>query len=227
MKNARLLSTVAATTLLLALGAASAQDVKKDEAPARAPAAQQNAPAEKVAPAMKPGAQNAQGQKAPETTGQAPEGDRTKASDKGAMDKKGDKGAAAKDSSDAKSGDVKAKTNDNTAQGATGAKSSQSTTTEKDRATTGQGAAAGSANLSTEQRTKITTIIRQNKVEPARLNVSVRVGTRVPESVRFYPLPAEVFVVYPEWRGYNYILVGDQILVIDPRTHEIVAILEA
>ena len=96
MKNARLLSTVAAT-LLLAVGAASAQDVKKDEAPARAPAAQQNAPAEKVAPAMKPGAQNAQGKKAPETTGQAPEGDRPKASDKGTMDnKKGDKGAAAK-----------------------------------------------------------------------------------------------------------------------------------
>ena len=230
MKNARLLSTVAAT-LLLAVGAASAQDVKKDEAPARAPAAQQNAPAEKVAPAMKPGAQNAQGKKAPETTGQAPEGDRTKASDKsvkdkGAMDNKKDKGAAAKDTSDTKSGDVKTKTND-TAQGATGAKSSQSTTTDKDRATTGQGAAAGSASLSTEQRTKINTIIRQHKVEPAHLNVSVRVGTRVPESVRFYPLPAEVFVIYPEWRGYDYILVGDQILVISPRTHEIVAILEA
>ncbi|MGA7407252.1 MAG: DUF1236 domain-containing protein, partial [Pseudolabrys sp.] len=212
----------------LAVGAASAQDVKKDEAPARAPAAHQNAPAEKVAPAMKPGAQNAQGKKAPETTGQAPEGDRTKASDKGTMDnKKGDKGAAAKASSDANgSGDVKAKANENTAQGATGAKSSQSTT-DKDRATTGQGAAAGSANLSTEQRTKINTIIRQHKVEPAHLNVSVRVGTRVPESVRFYPLPAEVFVVYPEWRGYSYILVGDQILVINPRTHEIVAILDA
>ncbi|MGB8307883.1 MAG: DUF1236 domain-containing protein [Pseudolabrys sp.] len=226
MKNARLLSTVAAT-LLLAVGAASAQDVKKDEAPARAPAAQQNAPAgEKVAPAMKPGAQNAQGKKAPETNGQAPEGDKTKASDKGAMDNKTDKGAAPKDTSDTKSGDVKTKTND-TAQGATGAKSSQSTTTDKDRATTGQGAAAGSASISTEQRTKINTIIRQHKVEPTHLNVSVRVGTRVPESVRFYPLPAEVFVVYPEWRGYDYILVGGQILVINPRTHEIVAILEA
>jgi hypothetical protein len=180
---------------------------------------------------MKPGAQNAQGKKAPETTGQASEGDRPKASDKGAMDKgamdeKKDKGAAAKDSSDAKSGDMKAKTNDNTAQGATGAKSSQSTT-EKDRATTGQGAAAGSANLSTEQRTKITTLIRQNKVESAHLNVSVQVGTRVPESVHLYPLPAEVFVIYPEWRGYDYIVVGNQILVINPRTHEIVAILEA
>jgi hypothetical protein len=232
MKNARLLSTVAAT-LLLAVGAASAQDVKKDEAPARAPAAQQSAPAEKVAPAMKPGAHNAGGQKAPETTGQAPESDKTKASDKGAMDKgamdkKKDKGAAAMGSSDAKgSADVKAKTNENTAQGVTGTKSSQSTTTEKDRATTGQGAAAGSAKLSTEQRTKITTIIRQHKVAPAHLNVSVRVGTRVPESVHFYPLPTEVFVVYPEWRGYDYILVGDEIVVIDPRTHEIVAILEA
>jgi len=229
MRNARLLSTVAAT-LLLAVGAVSAQDVKKDESPARAPAAQQNAPAEKMAPATKPGAQNARGQKAPETTGQASDSDKTKASDqgatdKGAMDKK--KGPAAKTPSDANGrAGVKAKTDENTAQGATVSKSSKSTT-EKDRATTGQGAAAGSAKLTTEQRTKITTIIRQQKVEPARLNVSVRVGTRLPANVRFYPLPAEVFVVYPEWRGYDYILVGDQILVIDPRTHEIVAILEA
>ena len=81
--------------------------------------------------------------------------------------------------------------------------------------------------LSTEQRSKITTIFRQHKVEPAHLNISVHVGTRVPESVHFYPLPVEVVEIYPEWRGYDYILVGDEILVIDPRTHEIVAILDA
>ena len=230
MNKARLLSTVAAT-FLLAVGAASAQDVKKDEAPTRAPAAQQNAPAEKMTPAAKPSAQTARGLKAPETTGQAPEGDKTNASDrsapdKGAMGKK--KGAAVKGSSDANSsGDVKATSGEKAAQGATGAKSTQSTTTERERATTGQGAAAGSAKISTEQRTKITTIIRQHKVEPAHLNVSVRVGTRVPANVRFYPLPVEVFVVYPEWRGYDYIMVGDQIVVVNPRTHEIVAILEA
>ena len=93
--------------------------------------------------------------------------------------------------------------------------------------TTGQGAAAGLARLSTEQRTKITSIIRQHKVEPTKLTVSVSVGTRLPESVRLYPLPAQVIEVYPEWRGLEYILVGNQIAVIDPRTHEIVAILEA
>jgi hypothetical protein len=53
-------------------------------------------------------------------------------------------------------------------------------------------AAQGGAKLSTEQRTEITTIIKQHKVEPARLNVRVSVGTRAPSSVRFYPLPAEV-----------------------------------
>jgi Protein of unknown function (DUF1236) len=228
MNKARLLSTVAAT-LLLTVGVASAQTMKSDEAPARAPAAQQNAPAEKIAPAQKIAPALKTGErKTPETTGQAPAVDKAQAPDKGAMDKKKDSGAAAKASPDANgSADVKAKTKENTAQSTTGPKSDQSGPAKQDRATTGQGAAAGSVKLSTEQRSKITTIFRQHKVEPARLNVSVSVGTRVPDSVHFYPLPVEVIVVYPEWRGYDYILVGDEILVIDPRTHEIVAILEA
>ena len=229
MRKARLLSTVAAT-LLLTVGIASAQTMNKDEAaPNSAPAAQQKAPAEKVAPAMKPGEQKSGTQKAPQTIGQAPkasDGDKTRATDKGAMDKDPAKSSSdRKSSSDANGGvNMKPKTDEN-AQAPAGAKSSQSTTSEKP-ATTGQGA-AGAAKLSTEQRTKITTIFRQHKVEPAHLNITVSVGTRVPDSVHFYPLPVEVIVVYPEWRGYDYILVGSEILVIDPRTHEIVAILEA
>ncbi len=223
MRKARLLSTVAAT-LLLTVGIASAQTMKNDEAPARAPAAQQKAPAEKVAPAIKHGEQKASTKKGPETIGQAPkasDADKTRATDKGSMDK----GPAVKGSSDANGGaNMKPKADEN-AQAPTGAKSSQSTASEKP-ATTGQGA-AGAAKLSTEQRSKITTIFRQQKVAPAHLNVSVNVGTRVPESVHFYPLPVEVIAIYPEWRGYDYILVGSEILVIDPRTHEIVAILEA
>jgi hypothetical protein len=49
----------------------------------------------------------------------------------------------------------------------------------------------------------------------------------VPRDVRFYPLPREVVTIYPEWRGYEFVLVNGQIIVIDPRTFEIVAILEA
>jgi hypothetical protein len=64
-------------------------------------------------------------------------------------------------------------------------------------------------------------------VAPAHLNVSVHVGARVPQSVHYYPLPTEVVEIYPEWRGYMFILVGDEIVVVNPRTHLIVAVLEA
>ncbi len=97
-------------------------------------------------------------------------------------------------------------------------------TTEKST-TTGQ--AGANAKLSTEQRTKITTVIRSQHVESVNnVNFSISVGTRVPrEGVRFYPLPTEVVTIYPEWRGYQFILVHDEIVVIDPNTYEIVAVL--
>ncbi|MES1154941.1 MAG: DUF1236 domain-containing protein, partial [Pseudorhodoplanes sp.] len=44
---------------------------------------------------------------------------------------------------------------------------------------------------------------------------------------RRMPLPAAVIEIYPVWRGYDYVLVGDEILVIDPATLRIVAVLEA
>ena len=95
MKSLRLLSTTAAV-LLLGAGAVSAQGMKNDEAPGRTPSAQQNAPAEKVAPALKSGQR-----KAPETSGQAAEPESDK---KELKTQKMDKGApaapAAKRSSD-------------------------------------------------------------------------------------------------------------------------------
>jgi hypothetical protein len=92
--------------------------------------------------------------------------------------------------------------------------------------TTGQ--AGAGAKLSGEQRTQITTVIRSQHIAPVtNVNFSISVGTRVPRDVRFHALPAEVVTVYPEWRGYEFILVNDQIVVIDPRTFEIVAVIDA
>lgn len=97
------------------------------------------------------------------------------------------------------------------------------------KATTGQGAAGSSgASLSTEQRTKITTTIRKSNVRPiTNVNFNIAVGTVVPRSVTLHPLPAAVIEVYPDWRPYRFVLVGDEILVIDPATHRIVAVLDA
>src|ERR1700676_929315 len=103
MRALRLISTTAAI-LLLGAGAVSAQGMKTDQTPG-APAAQQNAPAEIMAPAVK-----SDQSKAPEKTGQvaptAPISDnKQQNTDKGAP-----AGAAAKDSSDVVgSADVKSK----------------------------------------------------------------------------------------------------------------------
>ena len=59
------------------------------------------------------------------------------------------------------------------------------------------------------------------------INFSISVGTRVPRTVSFHPLPAEVITIYPAWRGYEFFLVGDEIVVVNPSTLEIVAVLEA
>jgi hypothetical protein len=96
------------------------------------------------------------------------------------------------------------------------------------KSTTTTGQAGGRARLSTEQRSKITTVIRNRHVQPTtNVNFSIAVGTRVPRTVSFHPLPAEIVEFYPAWRGYEFFLVRDEIIVVDPRTLEIVAVLES
>jgi hypothetical protein len=96
------------------------------------------------------------------------------------------------------------------------------------RSSTTTGQAGAGAKLSSDQRTKITTVIKQQRVQPAtNINFSISVGTRVPREVRFHPLPAEIVTVYPDWRGYEFFLVRDEIVVVNPRTMEIVAVIDA
>ena len=40
-------------------------------------------------------------------------------------------------------------------------------------------------------------------------------------------LPVRVIEFAPQYRGFEYILVGDEIVIVDPRTHRIVAVIPA
>ena len=72
-------------------------------------------------------------------------------------------------------------------------------------------------------------MIRNEHVAPiSNPDFAVTVGSRIPrERVDLRPLPSEVFTIYPQWRGYEFFLVRDEIIVVDPRTLEIVAVLPA
>ena len=82
--------------------------------------------------------------------------------------------------------------------------------------------------LSTEQHAKIRDTLRVEKSERlAKVPFSTKVGEAIPRTVHLYVLPVSIMEYAPQYRGYEYILVGDEILIVDPRTLRIVAVLDA
>jgi len=254
----RFMITVAAAALIAGTGLANAQGSMGREAPAGGAGVQQSAPAspstgatshegsqgtkssqseekgavknQRAQQDMKPGAamgEKPAGEKSAQDTKQDSKGEKSKS-----ISSQNEKGAPGKDmkaedhersgnmkaESQERNGNMKAESRDNNP--AAGAR-------EEGRSQT-VGQAGAAAKLTTEQRTRITTVIRDQHVAPAaNVNFSISIGTRVPREVGFHPLPTEIVTIYPEWRGYEYFLVRDQIIVVDPRTFEIVAVLEA
>jgi len=115
-----------------------------------------------------------------------------------------------------------------------GAQEQRGTTTERNateqngRTGVNVGERGGSAQLSENQRSQIKTIIgRERGPRLGSANFDVRVGTRIPRSVHYAVLPADIVRIVPQYRGFNYFLVQDEIIIVDPRTLEIVAIIPA
>ncbi|KRQ14700.1 DUF1236 domain-containing protein [Bradyrhizobium manausense] len=50
------------------------------------------------------------------------------------------------------------------------------------------------------------------------VNFSLSVGTVEPRDVRLQPLPAEVVEIVPQYRGYKFALVKDEIVIVEPRS---------
>ena len=96
-----------------------------------------------------------------------------------------------------------------------------------DNKTTGNAATAATAAPPAEKRTQISSAMKQEKVEEvANVNFNLSIGTAVPAGVRYHPMPSRIVEIYPEWRGYDFILVRGKYFVLRPHTHEIVYIIE-
>jgi len=85
----------------------------------------------------------------------------------------------------------------------------------------------GSVTLTTEQRTRVReTVLRgSNAPRVNNVNFSIRVGTVVPTSVHIVEVAPVLVEVHPQWRGFFYFIVNDQIIIVD-RNHHIVAVLD-
>ena len=80
-----------------------------------------------------------------------------------------------------------------------------------------------------EKRTQIVSAIKSETSikEVTNVNFNISVGTRVPTTVTFYPLPPRIVEIYPQWRGYKVILVKGRYVIVRPETYEIVYVIQA
>ncbi len=81
--------------------------------------------------------------------------------------------------------------------------------------------------LNNDQRTKIKTVIKDGGRARTNVRFNIRVGERVPSTVVYYDLPPTLIEIVPEYRSYRYVLVGDDIIIVDPDTGEIVDVIPA
>ena len=235
-----LLVTVAATALIAGASLASAQTMNTEQPKASAPMKpdsekagqsaqspkkdtekpQTTGQAPKAEDTKKPeDAKKAQGSK-PQTTGQAPKAEDAKKPEetKKAPDSKPQTSGQAPKAEDAKKPEDAKKAED--------AKKPEDT---KQQGQAGQAGGGAQAQISTEQRTQIRQTVMRVGDAPrvSSVNFSLSVGTVVPRTVKYVLLPPRVVEIYPAWRGYHFFIVGDQIVIVEPGSLRIVAVIPA
>src|SRR5579863_8466230 len=81
--------------------------------------------------------------------------------------------------------------------------------------------AAANVKLSSEQRTRIKSVVMAGRGGPrvAHVNFDIRVGTVIPRGgVEYVPIPETLVAIEPMWRGFDYFIYGEELVIIDPDT---------
>jgi Protein of unknown function (DUF1236) len=100
-----------------------------------------------------------------------------------------------------------------------------STSAQTGQSQTGQAQTSQQSNVSVDKQVRISeTLTRERLAAPQRnLNVSIRVGERIPQRVRVHRLPDTIVAIEPQYRGYDYFTTEEEIVIVEPRTHRIVS----
>jgi hypothetical protein len=107
-------------------------------------------------------------------------------------------------------------------------------------ATTGQGQsrsttasanvnANAETNLNAQQRARIHDVVIANRNIPrvTSINIAIRRNVIVPRSVQLVAVPEEIVRIFPRFRRHRVFIYGDEVVIVDPITFRIVAVLPA
>lgn len=87
-------------------------------------------------------------------------------------------------------------------------------------------APSGETKMTTEQRTQIREKVLATGPRMNHVDFALNVGTVVPRDVRIVEVPPVIIDIHPEWRGYRYFIVNDQIVIVEPGSLRIIAVLD-
>jgi hypothetical protein len=214
-----LLATVAAAAVVGFTTLAAAQAPEGEKGPAAKPQGAQQQPAQQAPKGAPGGAMMHQGTEPAEKT-PAP-----RAQEQGVKP-----GAKAQQEQGAKPREQQgAKAPEESGKSGANADNKPATGAEQKGANQAPPSRGGSAQLSQDQRTRIQSIVSRDHVArfTGSVNFNITVGAAVPRSVPVEVLPETIVEIVPQYEGFDYIIIGDQLLIVDPHTLEIVVILPA
>ncbi len=104
----------------------------------------------------------------------------------------------------------------NTAQRPSGANTAES----------GGASVNGAVSINERERTRLGQTFAKLDVHPLNnVNFNVSVGTVVPRDIRLEVVPSDVVEIVPRFRGYKFFAVRDEIVIVEPSSLKIVAVL--
>jgi hypothetical protein len=84
-----------------------------------------------------------------------------------------------------------------------------------------------SASLEPKKKRELHSAVAKLDVKPVTdVNFSVSVGTVVPRTVSLRPLPSTIVEIVPQYRGYDFFVVRDEVVIVEPHTQKIVDVIE-
>ena len=66
-----------------------------------------------------------------------------------------------------------------------------------------------------------------NSLPRNEIEFDVRPGVRIPRGFHLYSVPSDIVTVVPAYRGYRFFYYEDELVIVDPVTLEIVAVIPA
>ena len=78
-----------------------------------------------------------------------------------------------------------------------------------------------------EQQIKLGEILSDDAVAPIHGgSFAISIGSVVPEPVELRPVPASVGALAPQFRNTSFIVVDEEIALVDPKTRDIIAVMQ-